>query len=142
MTNPTEFFFTFRDFIALLRKITLHIPVKTIIGELLLCAVAALLFFVFNLALEPIIFGLIFLGVLYWNWEGRFVMGLAVVCLISIIVMQLVSYLLPIIPARHWGTQIATWSFYLLIIGVAKQIIELIWESLHDRKDSSSQYHS
>lgn len=70
------------------------------------------------------------LGLFYWNADARLPIRIALGCIILIPFLLWSSHSW-FIYGEDWAEKIAVWTYFLLVIGVTKQILDLIREKNH-----------
>lgn len=120
MLKPTDYLLTPRDIIILVRSMT----VRDWSGVGLVLALTV----VVTLWLSDLSAGLFAAGLLaalYWRIDSRWPLGMALVCLVLIPLFQLAFDYNLIFWGQAIGQGLAVAVWYLLAIGVVRQVVEL-----------------
>lgn len=102
-------------------------------GIILILALSFILVYLWALPLEPIIFWLFILAIVYWNLDSRISIGLALACLITIPFLLILFNKNILLAGEDWAEQVAVWAYYFLVIGVVKQIVEYAMENREEK---------
>ncbi len=106
-------------------------PLKHIFGILFILFVIILLSITTNFTSVGIFFSAFIFSFFYWNIDGRFSIGLALLSLIGIVVLKILIIYTDLVPSEKWPETVAVWAYFFLAIGILKQI----WEHLKISKD-------
>lgn len=92
---------------------------------------------------DSILLLLFFFSIFYRNIDSRIPIGLALICLTACPILLIMSNNYNFLEGEDWAEQVAVWTYYLLVFGVAKQVWDF-WkegqEELHrERKSLSAQ---
>ncbi len=85
---------------------------------------------------ESLIFIFIGVAVFYWNVDSLFIIGLAIASILAVAFLLLSESMKIISFGELASSKVAVWSFYLLMIGLFKQVWDLRKTSTTIRKRS------
>lgn len=121
MLNPRDYIFTFRDAVALMRRCWAAVrgaSLRDALGVVGLLAAGLALQIVFRLPADAIGLWLLAAAMLYWRLDGRYAIGVALVCLAAFPILSALEsrkLSLNLVSAE----QASIWAFFLLTIGLA-----------------------
>ena len=132
MLRLSDWIFTFadlRNFFRRLFEFVKNASKKDWLGFLIIVVLAVAMHFGLHFSLEGIFFWLFFFVLVFWNLDSRISIGLALAGLVVIPFLLALSSRGIFFASQAAAEQVAVWVYFFLVIGVAKQIIELKFES-------------
>jgi len=122
--RASDYFFTFRDFIDLTKRLLSRSSARGYFGILILICAIFFLWLTSTLRFENIAILLFMIAMLYWRWDSKVPAMLALGCIISLALL-LIGYQLDILPFADTAAEyIATWAYYFLILSLIKMTVE------------------
>jgi hypothetical protein len=115
-----------------------RITVLDIVGGLIVAGLFALLHFVLGISGDSLFFWPFIAAVIYWNLDARVSFGFALVTLVVIPVLLILFNKEILLTGEYWAERVAVWTYYFLVIGMLKQIVEYVQERRKKKKWSQN----
>jgi hypothetical protein len=120
-----DYIFVPKDFLDLIKKLWTWSHFTDWMGIIILAVYFFVFGYIFDASPEPLFFIAFILAMIYWSMDSRVSIALALACLVSIPVMQVLYNKNILFQGEIWSEKVAVWAYYFLVIGVVKQIFEL-----------------